>query len=925
MTDDRPDPDALLERAAAEAARARRGQLRIYFGASAGVGKTYAMLEGARALHAAGTDLLVGLVETHGRRETEALLEGLPLLPRRTVALAGRPEAKATEFDLDAALARAPAVLLVDELAHSNAPGSRHPKRWQDVQELLGAGISVHTTLNVQHLESLNDVVGGFAQVRVHETVPDHVFDAADEVVLVDLPPDELLQRLAEGKVYRAEQAEHAARNFFRKGNLMALRELALRRTADRVDDQVRHFRRESGEAARPVWHVADALLVAVGPEPGAERVVRAAARRAAASGAPWHAVSIVRPGSGGAAAHAEPRALALAASLGAVTTVLDAGDVPGALVAYAREHNLGTLVIGRREGRPRWRGLLFWGLGVAAQVARRAPDIDLAVVAAHPGDGRVAEGTAPGPRAAPLPAFAAARAQRQRQGYAWAAAGTALITALCLPLREAFELANIALLYLLPVVGVAWRFGGAPAVLAAALAVLALNFFFIEPRFTFEVANPQYLLTFAVMLGVGSIVGALTARSRSEAEAAIARERRTKNLYELARELGGALQGSQIAERAEAHLEAAFAGARVRVLLAEDGERLAPVAGRDGGIDAGLATWCLQRARPAGLATDTLPASPVLYLPLVAPMRTRGVLAVRPASPLDLAAPEVRRLLDTAAALVAIAVERVHFVAVAQGTLVAIESERLRHTLLAALSHDLRTPLTALVGGGEALAARLARGGQAEEAAAAEALVEQARRTTRMVINLLEMARLRSGAVPLARDWLSLEELLGSARRDLAEVLLGRRVVAHWAQDLPLLRGDAVLLERVLVNLLDNAARHTPAGTAIDVSARVEAGPPAAGAEARSWFVIEVADHGPGLPPGRIDVLFDAFERGAREMAVPGVGLGLAICRAIVEAHGGRIEARQRRSADGRVSGAVFTLRLPHEAAPATLAEETA
>jgi two-component system, OmpR family, sensor histidine kinase KdpD len=901
----RPDPDALLLLARDEAARAARARLRIYFGANAGVGKTYAMLRGAQALKQQGVDVVVGLVETHGRAETQALLAGLELLPRRPVARSASG-ANIDEFDVNAALARKPAVMLVDELAHSNAPGSRHPKRWQDIDELRAAGIEVHTTVNVQHLESLNDVVGGITQIRVCETVPDHVFDEADEVVLVDLPPDDLLQRLKEGKVYHAEQAERAAQHFFRKSNLIALRELALRRTADRVDDEVRSYRRELGrDTERPVWPTADAMLVAVGPQADNDKLVRTAARRAGRSDAPWHAVFVETP-----ASHRLPQeirraalqSLKLAESLGAITATLAAPQPAQALVAYAREHNLGTIVIGRREGRPAWQRLAFWGFGVAPRVARLAPDIDLTVVGVQ---SRTASAEHDTPDADEPPTG-------HWPGYGWAAAGCALTTLLCMPLHGVFELANIVMLFLLTVMAVAWRHGHGPAVFAAAANVLAFDFFFVPPRYSFAVGDFQYLLTFAVMLGVGTAIGQLTASLRHQLDVSRLRENRARSLYEMARELGSALQSEQVAEIADRHLEAAFRG-RAAVLLAEDGRHLGSPsqAGNLPAIDAALAQWCLDHGAPAGLGTGTLPASPALYVPLAAPMRVRGVLVLQPREPRTLAVPEQRRLIDTYAALIGIAVERVHFVAVAQDSLLGMESERLRNALLAALSHDLRTPLTALLGGAETLADALDRSAD-PKASLARSIVAQARRTTQMVANLLEMARLQAGAVTLKLDWLSLEELVGSARRSIEAALHDHPLVVNWPTDLPLFQGDAVLIERVLVNLLENAAKHTPAGTPISVSARVETH---TNLQPKPAFVIEVADEGPGLPPGRVEAMFESFERADKESTTPGVGLGLAICRAIMQAHGGDIRAASRIAP---AHGAVFTLRLPYREPPA-------
>ncbi|MBC7735170.1 MAG: two-component system sensor histidine kinase KdbD, partial [Bacteriovorax sp.] len=909
MTATRPDPDELLARNRAAEQRAARGTLKVFFGASAGVGKTYAMLKAAQRLREQHVDVVVGVVETHGRHDTAELLEGLEQLPQRVVAIKGR---ELTEFDLDAALKRKPAVLLVDELAHSNAAGSRHPKRWQDTDELLAAGISVITTVNVQHLESLNDVVGGITGIRVSETVPDHVFDEADEVVLVDLPTDDLLRRLKEGKVYLPEQAERAVQNFFRKGNLMALRELALRRTADRVDDDVRHYRREHmGIESQRLWQPSDALLVCVGPGAGADKLVRAASRRANRSTAPWHAVYVETPALQRlpeARRRAVLQTLKLAESLGAATATLNGADAARTAVAYAREHSLGSIVCGRSQAKPLWRRWLHGHF--AERVAGAAADIELMVVATQP-NGR--GGARPAARADP---HQEARSDAHHaeagygashwSGYVWALGSSAAVALLATPLQPFFDLANIVMLFLLAVVGVAVRFGRRPALASAVINVLVFDFFFVAPRFSFAVSDAQYLLTFAVMMAVGLIVGQLTASLRYQARVAGDREDRARRLYRLARELGKALTKEQVAEIGDRSIEAAFR-AKASVLLANEHDRLVPASEGVGGspaLDIGLAQWAFDHAASAGSGTDTLPASRQLYVPLAAPMRTRGVIAVEPANPRLLMIPEQRQLLDTYAALVAIAIERVHFVTVAQETLVAMESERLRNSLLATVSHDLRTPLTALVGTAETLTNALAREGS-PHAADARLITEQAHRTAQLVNNLLDMARLQAGAVTLRRDWQSLEELAGSALRSVESVLGAHPVRIELPDDLPLLNADGVLIERVLANLVENAAKYTPAGSTITLSARREG----------TQIVIDVSDDGPGLPPGDVETLFRKFSRGDKESSTPGVGLGLAICRAIVQAHGGQISGFNRTPP---AQGAVLRFTLPHREMPA-------
>jgi len=877
----RPDPDALLARVQQEEAKAARGKLKIFFGASAGVGKTYAMLSTARRQWEQGSDVLIGVVETHGRKETEALVGGLERLPPREIPYRGQV---LHEFDLDAALERRPALILMDELAHSNVAGSRHPKRWQDIVELLDAGIDVYTTVNVQHLETLNDVVSGIAGIRVWETVPDHVFDEADEVVLVDLPPDELLQRLKEGKVYLPQQAERAIRNFFRKGNLIALRELALRRTADRVDEDMLAWRRETSVEA--VWQTRDSLLVCIGSGAGAERLVRTGARLSGRLEAPWHAIHVETEES---TRHNETqrqrivRALELAASLGAETATLALPDPVAATVDYARRNNLSRILVGRDHPRP-WRP---WYRSIADRVGHAAPDLDVIQIAR--GDDRREASLTPELPTEDWPAYAKA---------AGICAGT---TALAMPLAGVIELTNIAMFFLLAVVLVAIRLGRGPAVAAAFLAVGAFDFFFVSPRFSFAVSDVQYLMTFAVMLTVALIIGQLTARYKRQAEVARQRETRARALYGMSRDLSAALMPEQIAEAAEHFLGAEF-DAGAALILTDAGDHLLPplfatkagVGGRPA-VDDGVARWAFDHGEAAGLGTDTLPGSPLLYLPLRAPMRTRGVLVVAPRDPLAVQSPEARRQLDTFAALIAIAVERIHYVDVAQATTVQMESERLRNSLLAAMSHDLRTPLTAVVGLADALR-QSSPPLSAEQDDLARSMRDESLRMSSLVGKLLDMARLQAGRVQLNRQWQPLEEVVGSALKTMESALAARQVDIRLDPELPLVEFDAVLIERVFANLLENAAKYTPAGSHITIGARTQG----------EMIEVRIEDDGPGLPRGREEDIFRKFERGEKESATPGVGLGLAICRTIVEAHGGRIWAENAEPHGARL---LFTL----------------
>jgi two-component system, OmpR family, sensor histidine kinase KdpD len=902
-TDQRPDPDLLLAKVNRQELEARRGKLRIYFGSSAGVGKTYAMLVAARKLASEGRAVLIGVVETHGRAETAALLDGLEVLPPKSVEYRGKT---LLEFDLDAALARHPQLILIDELAHSNVPGTRHPKRWQDVDELLAAGIDVFSTLNVQHLESLNDVVGGITNVRVWETVPDKVFDAADEVVLVDIPADELLARLKAGKVYVAQQAAHAAQHFFRKGNLMALRELALRRTADRIEGDVQAYRVDQSIAS--VWKTATALLTCVGPDAAAERVVRAAARLAGQLNTEWHAIYVETPGLQRLAAAKREKILSnlnLAQQLGATTAVIASAQIAESIVAYARKNNLSKLVIGRDPIRRLWP----WQRSSGQKLALLAPDIDLIEV------GR-AENSAKesGRESARLPFTAdpesTTRRKSKRLRYLWAAITCVGVTLISVPLAESFDNSNIVAIFILAVVLVGVRLGRGPAALAAVLSVFAFDFFFVPPRFSFAVSDVQYLLTFCIMLAVGLITGQLTAGLRFQARVASHREERAGSLYEFARDLSGAVQVEQVVKISDESIQRTFRASAALLLPDASGRLTATGEAADAGlaVEIGTAQWAFDRGQPAGSGTDTLPGSAVLYIPLRAPTKARGVLAVKAHNRRLLRIPEQRQLLDTFAALIAIALERVHYVGVAQDALLRMESERLRNSLLAALSHDLRTPLTVLVGLAESLARSQPKLSSAQ-LETAQSIQDEAHRMSTLVSNLLDMARIESGEVTLNLQWQPLEEVVGAALEAARGMLQRHSVVVQLPRDLPLVKFDAVLIERVLVNLFENVSKYTPPGSTVTLSAQVIG----------DQLSVSVADNGPGLPAGREEAVFQKFTRGERESSTPGVGLGLAICRAIIESHQGKITAAPRPG-----GGAIFTFTLPLGHPPPALEPET-
>jgi two-component system, OmpR family, sensor histidine kinase KdpD len=900
-SDQRPDPDLLLARVNRREQQARRGKLKIYFGSAAGVGKTYAMLVAARKQAGEGRRVLVGVVETHGRVETAALLDGLEILPLKSIAHRGRD---LLEFDLDAALAVRPELILMDELAHSNVSGVRHPKRWQDVDELLAAGIDVFSTLNVQHLESLNDVVGGITNVRVWETIPDKVFDAADEVVLVDIPADELLSRLKAGKVYVAQQAEQAAQHFFRKGNLMALRELALRRTADRIEGDVQAYRVD--QSIESVWKTGTSLLTCVGPDAASERVVRAAARLAGQLNTDWHAIYVETPALQRLAPQRREKILAtlnLAQELGASTAVIPDPQIAESIVAYARKNNLSKLVIGRDPVRRLWP----WQRSSGQKLALLAPDIDLIEIGRteSPRQEHAREKT---PLPGPPDAESDSRGKAKKLRFVWAAMICVGVTLLSIPLAAHFDRSNIVAIFILAVVLIGVRLGRGPAALAAVLSVCAFDFFFVPPRFSFAVSDVQYLLTFFIMLAVGLITGQLTAGLRFQARVASHREERAGSLYEIARDLSAAVQVEQVVKISDESIQRTFrAGAAL--LLPDAAGRLLVTGPADPqmALEIGTAQWAFDRGQPAGFGTDTLPGSEVLYIPLRAPTQARGVLAVKARNRRLLRIPEQRQLLDTFAALIAIALERVHYVGIAQDALLKMESERLRNSLLAALSHDLRTPLTVLVGLAESLALTPPKlsGSQLETA---DAIQDEARRMSTMVGNLLDMARIESGEVRLDLQWQPLEEVVGASLEGARGMLLGHHVTVQLPRDLPLVKFDAVLIERVFVNLFENISKYTPRGGTVTLSAQVIG----------DRLSVSVADNGPGLPAGREEAVFQKFTRGERESSTPGVGLGLAICRAIVESHQGKITASQRPG-----GGAIFTFTLPLGSPPPAVEAE--
>lgn len=895
MNQQRPDPDALLQRVQAEEARQHQGKFKVFFGANPGVGKTYAMLEAAHEQQRDGVDVVIGIVETHGRAETEALVDGLEALPRRAVDYHGT---QLNEFDLDAALARHPTVILIDELAHTNVSGMRHAKRWQDVQELLKAGITVYTTVNVQHLESLNDVVAKITGVRVRETVPDSVLDRADDVELIDLPPDDLLQRLKDGKVYLPEQIQHAIHNFFAKGNLIALRELALRRTAERVDQQMEVYRRD--HAVVRTWPAAETILVCVNMKLRGPRLIRAARQMAADLHAKWIAVYVQVPWHLRSAQSERDRlvqTLRLAEQLGAETVTLTGENVAQEILNYARSRNATKIIVGKPV-RALWKEWIFGS--VVSDLVHQSGEIDIYVITGT-GDERQ-----PAVRRTP-------QSVGDLSGYAYGVAGVLIATGIDWLMFPYFAAANLIMIYLIAVIGVAIRCGRGPSVFASVMSVAAFDFFFVPPYFTFAVSDAQYLLTFGVMLVVALVISNLAVRLNQQAELARYRERRTGVLYAMSRDLATHRGTEMLAQLAAKHLREVF-DAHVAIFLADAEKHVQLQRGELlffelNPKESGVAQWVYDHHERAGLGTDTLPGASALYLPLVASSGAIGVVAVRPKDPALLLDPEHLHLLESLVNQVALAIERTRLSDEAQQAHVAAEAERMRSTILSSVSHDLRTPLATISGAASSLAEGREELNAADRRDLARSIYREADRLDRLLKNLLDMMRLEAGAVRLDKEWHSLDEIIGAALARLEGRLDGHAVSTAFPTDLPLVFVDGVLLEQVVINLVENAVKYTPPRSTIDLSASVR----------DREVVVEAADRGPGIHPEEETRIFDKFYRGksARE---GGVGLGLTICRGIVEAHGGRIWAENRSG-----GGALFRFTIPlSEEQPAIEMEQT-
>ncbi|MFN8608996.1 MAG: sensor histidine kinase KdpD [Vulcanimicrobiota bacterium] len=839
QNDGRPNPQALLARLN-HSQDSTRGRLKLFLGYAAGVGKTYSMLQAAHREAASGRDVLVGYVETHQRPETAALLEGLSLLPRQSTS---HRDIQLQEFDLDACLKRRPQLVLVDELAHTNAPGCRHQKRYQDVEELLQAGIDVYSTLNIQHLESLNDAVWQITGVRVRETLPDSVLEKASALSLVDLPPEELLSRLQLGNVYQGAKAEAAARNFFRPGNLTALRELALRRAADRVDDDVLDYMQRRSIAGP--WPVSERLLVAVGPSPLSERLVRAARRLADALSAEWWAVS-VRDGSSLSPAAEEriSRHLQLAESLGAHTEVISGLSIPEAVTGFAKTHNVTKIVAGKPL-RNRWARV-----DLVDRLIRLSGDVDVFVVSGQ---------------LEPPPLEVRSVQARPAWPYLAAVAAVLLVTAICFPVSALLAPTNLVMLYLLVVTLVAYWLGRGPSTLASAVSVALFDFCFVPPYYTFVVSDKQYILTFLGLLAVSLAISSLTVRAREQAQAARSREEETANLFALSRALSQAMGEAEIGR-----VVAEYAGRQLKLevrFLQPDHHDWEPFSNES---HRAVALWAMEHKQLAGRGTDTLCQAEVLCLPILTVENSQllGGLLLPLTSPLS---PVRQRLLETYGRQAALALERCRLSASAREADLLKATERLQSALLNSISHDLRIPLVSISGALQALRDDLP--GEQREQLLDNALSESDR-LNRIVGNLLHMTRLESGVVSANLQPQEPGEIVEMTLKTLRHP---ERVQVKLPPDLPMVRVDFGLLQQALLNVVENALKFSPADSPVEIG--LDSGP-----KAELW----VRDYGPGIPPGDQRLVFDRFYRGRPE--VPGSGLGLSICKGLVEAQGGSV-----------------------------------
>jgi two-component system sensor histidine kinase KdpD len=887
-SEQRPSPEALLEAARREDGG---GRLKIFLGAAPGVGKTYEMLQSAHAKLKAGVDVAVGVVETHGRAETQALLHGLEVLPRKPVAYKGQT---IEEMDLDALLTRRPKIAIVDELAHTNAPGSRHPKRYLDVQELLNNSIDVYTAVNIQHIESLNDVVAQITHVRVRETVPDSMIDRADDIELVDLTPSDLIQRLKEGKVYVPRQAERALEHYFSPGNLTALRELALRRTAERVDEQLLNHM-QANAIAGP-WAAGERILVCVSEDPRAAGLVRYTKRLADRLHASWTAICIETRRNLQLTDFERDRladTLRLAESLGADALTIPSVErrIADDVLTFARANNVTQIIIGK-SSRSWWFELVQGS--VVHDLVRRAGNISVHVIAGdnlvpEAASGRSVRTAEPSKALDPIP-------------YAIALVLVAVSLGAGMLIRPLFGIENVDLVFLTGVVAVAVRFGLLPSLLASIAASLCYNFFFLPPTYTFTITDPTNVAAFFFFMLIAIVVSNVAARVRTQALAATGRARTTEYLYSFSRKLAGTASLDDVLW-ATAYQMALMLKVRVVLLLPEHGLLTVkagyPPEDELDQADLAAANWAWSNDRPAGRGSDTLPGAKRLFLPMRTGRGPIGVMGIDDDRSGPILTPDQTRLLDALMDQGALAIERVRLVEDIDYVKRVVETDRLRSALLTSISHDLKTPLSSVLGSASTLRDLSGRLSDSEKSDLLATIIDESERLNRFIANLLDMTKLESGAIVPNSAPHDLGEVIGSALRRAGKILGGYRVELELQDNLPMLDLDAVLFEQVLFNLLDNAAKYAPAGSLIQIQSWREA----------NVVCLQILDEGDGIPADELENIFDKFYRAQKGDHVrPGTGLGLAISRGFVEAMGGTIVAANRTDR----KGAVITIRLP-------------
>ena len=882
--DNRPSPDALLE----QAERETRGRLKIFLGAAPGVGKTYEMLMSGRARKADGIDVIIGVVETHGRAETEALTAGLEIIPRAQMVYRGH---QLEEMDIDAVLARKPQLVLVDELAHTNAPGSRHPKRYQDVEEILARGIDVYTTLNIQHVESLNDVVAQITRIRVRETVPDSIIDRADDIELIDLTPGDLIKRLNEGKIYLPKTAKRAIRNYFSPGNLTALRELALRRTAQRVDEQLlSHMRAHAIEGP---WAAGDRILVAVDDSPRSISLVRYARRLADRLRAPWAAIHIETARSAGLADDAKDRlatALRLAEQLGGETITIPGQSVAEDIVRYASAHNFTQIVAGKSI-KSRWRELIEGS--IARELVRLSGAIDIHITAGAEHENGGASRKINTARHKTTPDVTPYL-------IGMAMTGIALVSGLLLD--QFLDVRSIALVFVVGVLGVAVTLGLWPALFASVVSAFAYNFFFLSPLYTLSIADPESVVALVFFLFVSVIASNLASRVQRQAAAARQRARMTEDLHLFSKKLAGTGSLDDVLW-ATAFQIASMLKVRVVILLPE-GNGIAVRGGYPpddtlDDADIAAAYWTWEHDLPAGRGANTLPGAKRLYLPLKTARTSVGVIGLDNDRTGPILTPEQQRLFEALADQAAIAIERVQLVGDVERAKLAVEADKLRSALLTSISHDLKTPLAAILGAATTLRDYSTSLPDADRSELVATVVDQSERLNRFIANLLDMTRIEAGAMKPNLSLHFLGDLVGAALNRAAKILSRHQVNVAVPANLPMVQLDAVLFEQALFNLFDNAAKYAPKNSPITVKAR--AGP--------SSITLEISDRGPGIPPNDLEHVFDTFYRVRKgDHVQAGTGLGLPIARGFIEAMGGSIRAGNQHEG----TGAVFTVTLP-------------